>query len=375
MKLLMLGPTDTVHVRRLATALADRNHDVHVIAPKPYDIPNITCSAFRVPPPSLRYPARWNKRWNMYMADLFAEFDVVTVHFLADWHITRDAIANGRLIVKPYGSDVDHPPHTPPPDPALVQTRIDLLKNAHAVTVASQFFRDRVATFANINPDNVQIIPDGVDTSSFNSPLKRDSDTITVGYHKGFKPVYAPDVLINAARIVTTKHPTTLFQLAGDGKLLDACRQQVADLNLTNNIQFPGNIPHENIPAFLADCDIIAIPSRKEGFCVAAIEASAAGIPVVTSRVGGLLETVQHDHTGIHVEPDNPKALANALMTLIENPDYRHRLGQSGRQFVKNHFEWSDCVDDWISLYESVLNQHPTPKRRSPLRRLLTAIG
>ncbi len=374
MKLLILGPADTVHVRRLATALADRDHDVHVISTKKHDIPGVTTSAFRVPPPSLRYPARWNKRWDMHIADLFASFDVVTVHFLNDWHITPDAVAHGKLVVKPYGSDVDHPPNTPPPDPNLVKARINLLRNAHAVTVASQFFRNRVAEFAHLDPENIHIIPDGVDTAAFQFPQKRPTDTIAVGFFKGFKPVYAPDVLLDAAKIVTTKHPNVRFELAGDGRLLDACRQQVAELNLTNHVHFLGNLPHSEIPSLLAKWDIVAIPSRNEGFCVAAIEASAAAIPVVASSVGGLLETVQHNHTGLHVNPDNPQALADALIDLVKNPNRRRALGQAGRQFARTHFEWSDCVDHWTNLYESLANESPAPIPQSSIRRLLTAI-
>ncbi len=308
------------------------------------------------------------------MADLFTAFDVVTVHFLDDWHITPEAINQGRLVVKPYGSDVDHPPHTPPPDPSLVHARIDLCRQAHAITVASAFFRDRVAEFADIDASAIDIIPDGVNTADFTPRNHSANDTITIGYHKGFKPVYAPDALISAARIVVDQHPDTCFQLAGEGRLLDDCRQQVADLNLNASVRFTGQLPHDDIPSFLAECDIIAIPSRKEGFCVAAIEASASAIPVVASRVGGLLETVQHNHTGLHVDPDDPRALADALITLINDPVRRRTLGQSGRHFVREHFEWSDCVDRWIDLYTSILNQAPAPSRPAHLRRLLTSI-
>jgi phosphatidylinositol alpha-1,6-mannosyltransferase len=98
--------------------------------------------------------------------------------------------------------------------------------------------------------------------------------------------------------------------------------------------------------------DIFVMPAREEkenasmeGFGIVYLEASACALPVVAGRSGGVVEAVQDGVTGILVEPDDPRALAKVLQTLLNDPALRQRLGENGRAFVQTHMTWDKAAD------------------------------
>ncbi|MFM7322903.1 MAG: glycosyltransferase, partial [Armatimonadota bacterium] len=94
----------------------------------------------------------------------------------------------------------------------------------------------------------------------------------------------------------------------------------------------------DDIPLLLAASDVVVVPSRSEGLGLAAIEALAAGRPVVASAVGGLPEVVD-PQVGVLVESENPEAIAREVRRLIEDPELRERLGAAGRAKALSHFD------------------------------------
>jgi hypothetical protein len=98
----------------------------------------------------------------------------------------------------------------------------------------------------------------------------------------------------------------------------------------------------QDVGACLAAADVVALPSLHEGLGVAALEAMAAGRPVVASRVGGLTEVVVDGETGLFAEPGEPESLATALVTLARDRDLRARLGEGGRRRVSRVIRRAD---------------------------------
>jgi glycosyltransferase involved in cell wall biosynthesis len=110
------------------------------------------------------------------------------------------------------------------------------------------------------------------------------------------------------------------------------------------------------IPALLAELDVLVLPSLWEGFGLVLLEAMAAGRPVVASRVGPIPEVVLHGETGLLVEPGEPEPLAAALIELLEHPTLAARLGAAGRRRVREHFTLDRMVAETEALYEEVLH-------------------
>jgi len=354
MNIAMLGPTDTVHFRRLVESIVERGHNVHVVSMKPQAIRGATFERFSVPPFGWRYPYRWRNRWEAKMRRLFRDFDVVNVHFLADWGITESVAREGHLVVKAYGSDVDHPPDTPLPDASLLAARKQLLRCADRVVSPSCTFRRLVAEYAGIDEFAIETLPFGVDVQQFKPRRTTRDNALTIGYFKGFEPVYGPMTMVRAAAFVLERCPGVRFEFVGDGTLRDACRALAEELGIARAIRWHDYQPHEALPAILSRWDIAAITSVKESFCVAAIEAAAMELPVVATDVGGLSESVADGETGILVPPGDADAVGAALVTLVDDPVQRRTMGEAGRARVADCFDWNECVDRWIGLFNDV---------------------
>ena len=115
-----------------------------------------------------------------------------------------------------------------------------------------------------------------------------------------------------------------------------------------------GQVSNEQVIHYLHEMDIFVMPSLQESFGVAAVEAAAAGLPVIASHVGGLPEVVMEGETGFLVPPADLEALSGRLAQLIAAPALRHRLGEAGRAFVEAHFDWQVNASQMEYLYQSL---------------------
>jgi glycosyltransferase involved in cell wall biosynthesis len=354
MKICTLADARSIRVQRLARGLAERGHHVRVVSFKHADIPGVCVEPYRVPAFGIRYRARWAERRRMYLRRLFREHDVVHVQFLQDFGLTSDLAAVGRLVVSPLGSDVVKPPDIDAYPEPVVRFRRDLLRMAHAVCVSSRAFAGEVARFGGIPEEAIDIVPMGVDLDRFRPRPRSEETPPTVGFYKGFKPVYGPTVLARAVPTILRDVPSTRFEFIGRGPQREACRAWIDAAGAAHAVNWLDPVPHAELPGRLARWDVCAIPSICESFCVAALEAQAMEIPVVASRVGGLVETVRDGSTGLLVPPGDPDALAAAVVPLLRDATLRRSLGAAGRRLVAEAFDWNQCVQHWEAVYRRV---------------------
>ena len=148
--------------------------------------------------------------------------------------------------------------------------------------------------------------------------------------------------------------------LAGrDEGIGGALRARAEALGLAGHVRFLGELPPEAVPALLAAGDIGLLASHEEGFPNAALEAMAAGLPMVVTAAGGAAEAVEDGVSGRVVPPRDPTALAAALAALAEAPETRASLGAAGRARVEAHFSMERCVAATERLYEAVAREAP----------------
>ena len=103
MKVCIFGDAQAVHLQRIASGLAQRGIEVHVVTAKAGEIPGATVEHFRVPPASLTNPRRWRSRWLRYLQGFMQRYDVVHVHFLHDWGFTPEVIGRGCFMASARG--------------------------------------------------------------------------------------------------------------------------------------------------------------------------------------------------------------------------------------------------------------------------------
>ena len=129
-----------------------------------------------------------------------------------------------------------------------------------------------------------------------------------------------------------------------------------------------GFVAHDELLKLYERAAVVAVPSYREGFGVVCAEAMAHARPVVASSVGGLLDLVADGETGIHVPPGDVGALRDALKSLLADRDLRHRLGEAGRERVRERFSWAAVTDSTIAAYGARQGKRRSASRRSRSR-------
>lgn len=146
------------------------------------------------------------------------------------------------------------------------------------------------------------------------------------------------------------------LELVGDGPLIAAVMQQAKDAGLEQKIHFAGS--RNDVPARLAEADIFVLSSRWEGLPLSILEATAAGLPVVATNVGGVPETVIDGETGYLVKRSDAQALAAKLKALIQDPALRSRLGAQARKLYEQKFGLPRMVSETQEVYKRALQRH-----------------
>ena len=158
--------------------------------------------------------------------------------------------------------------------------------------------------------------------------------------------------------------PHLRFQIVGDGPRRRELEELSHARGLADHVEFLGH--REDIPSLLAAADAFVLPSRSEAFPNGAIEAMAAGLPVVASNVGGLRDLIQNGRTGVLVAPGNPEALAGALQTLIDNPAGAEAIGRAAHDEVQQRYSFDRMIAAYENLYLSGLRARVSARPHEP---------
>ena len=208
------------------------------------------------------------------------------------------------------------------------------------------------------------LIPNGVPTEEYApDPDKRVQwrqahgiePCATVLVHVGrFAPPKNHALLIEAFAQVRSDAPLYLL-LVGGGELENAVREQVAALGLQERVRFLG--VRADVADILRASDVFVLSSRVEGNPMSVMEAMAAGLPVVSTAVGGVPELVREGVTGLLVPSEDAGALAQAMQALVDDPVRRQAMGAAARQHAVAHFDIRHTVRMYEELYESLLRR------------------
>ena len=208
----------------------------------------------------------------------------------------------------------------------------------------------------NARPENIFVLPNLIETECFaDIPTWTAAHAHTprrvgaVGY---LKPVKGTDVLLDAAKIVLEKHPGVQFDFAGTGET-GHYQTQIEQLGIAQSVRFLGSLA--DIPTFLSTLDIAVLASRSEGLPNAIMEYMAAGRPCVVTNVGGCGDLIRHEQNGLLVPSENPSALAEGIVDLLDHPDRAAQFATAARRDISEKYEAAILADRWCEIYEEVL--------------------
>jgi len=294
----------------------------------------------------------------------FENLDLLHVHYAIP-HATSAYLAkqiiNGKrdlkIVTTLHGTDITlvglEPSFLP-----LVKFSID---QSDGVTAVSRFLKEK--TITNYNSDkHIEVIPNFVDTelfkpntdNEFRKRIAPDGEKILV-HTSNFRVVKRVTDTIKIFERVNKIIPSKLV-LVGDGPDRSDCERLCRELDLCDSVKFLGK--QEGLVEILTSCDVFLIPSQSESFGLAALEAMAAGLPVVSSSVGGLPELVKHNETGFIAEIGDVDRMAKYVIDLLKNEKKYELFSRNARKRAVDNFDKSKIVPIYESFYDEVLNKH-----------------
>jgi glycosyltransferase involved in cell wall biosynthesis len=267
--------------------------------------------------------------------------------------------------------------------PVVITTRRNVLAfrgrariQNRAVMAVSDRLSDRVVAVCETAADHaraegtpsrkVVVIPNGVETHPTRQRRGLFGDASPIfGTVAALLPKKGHVFLVDAIPVVSESCPGALFVLVGDGPERPALELRAQQLGVAERLLFLG--VRDDVEEILAELDAFVLPSLYEGLPNSVLEAMAAGVPVIATRVGGVPEIVQDGVSGLLAEPASPPALAAAMVRLARDEGLRRRLAENALAFVATRSVGAE-IDATIALYQSLMGGDSLRRKGEPGR-------
>lgn len=355
-------------VRRIA---GDATHEVTVYAPQwkganSFD-EQAESAGYRVVRHSgtLMLPGR---AVNAQMTRLIGDLDIETVWFGAAAPLAllagrARAAGASRVLASTHGHEVGW---SMVPGGRAVLRRIG--QSCDTVTFVSHYTRGRFASAFGPRAA-LEHLPPGVDTDRFR-PDSAARAELRARYRLGERPTVVcvsrlvprkgQDMLIRALPAITRRVPGTTLVIVGGGPYSDRLHALARDCDVDDAVIFTGGVSSTELAAHYLLGDVFAMPCRTrgagldvEGLGIVFLEASAAGVAVVAGDSGGAPETVVHDQTGLVVDGRAVEQIADAVVSLLADPDRAAAMGAAGRRWAIDHWGWDRLAGRMAELLQA----------------------
>ncbi len=376
------------HVHHLATALAAAGHEVMVLSRRPFDTDpsthpttdevhqGVRVVAAAQDPHEFDFGAdmmAWALAMghSMLRSGLAAGFvpDVVHAH---DWLVAHPAVALAEFFDVPLVSTL----HATEAGRHSGWINGSISRQVHALEswlaresdsliTCSASMRDEITTlFGPFRPD-VRVIPNGIEVVRWPFAARKKhagpARLLYVGrleYEKGIH-----DLIAALPRIRRT-HPGTTLTIAGEGTQLDWLIEEARRHRVLKATTFHGHLDHTELLDALHSAHAVVLPSHYEPFGIAALEAAAAGAPLVTSNVGGLGELVINGQTGMSFAPRDLAGLATAVRQVLDDPDKAQQRAIAARERLTSDFDWGTVATETAQVYLAAKRREREPLPR-----------
>lgn len=379
------------HVYQLATALAAGGHEVVVLARRPagtdpstHPTTDDTVEGVRVIA-AAHDPHEFDfgpdmMAWTLAMGHAMTRAglrlhtegwrpDVVHAH---DWLVAHPAIALAEFFDVPLVSTMHateagrHSGWVYGPISRQVHAVESwLARESDSLITCSASMAEEITELFGPGLAEISVIPNGIDSSLWSFAPRRRHDgppeLLFFGRLEYEKGVH--DAIAALPRIRRT-HPGTTLTIAGDGTQQDWLTEVARKHKVLKAVRFVGRADHDELLALLHRVDAAVLPSHYEPFGIVALEAIAAGTPLVTTNVGGLGEAVINGKTGISCPPRNPAALAAAVRMVLDDPDTAQRRAEAARERLTSDFDWHTVAAQTAQVYLAAKRDERQPLER-----------
>lgn len=282
-------------------------------------------------------------------------FHLITIH-----HLVNDAIKNNKvnLFSKIFNISSENNFILPFVEKMNVNS-------GHKIISVSNFTKRRLIDTYHLNQNQIKVIHNGIDLGGY------DFSEYELNELKKHLNLVGKDILLFVGRINDPRKglnflfhslknisetSNVMLIVVGNGNQENA-RKLSESLGISKNVLFVGYANEVDLKKYYSLCDIYICPSRLEGFGLTILEAMAAGKPIVATKAGAIPEILEDGVNGILVDSGDSLGLSNAISSLIKNKSLLIRIGERNAEYVKNKFNWSDCVKSVEKVYiESLLS-------------------
>jgi glycogen synthase len=243
-----------------------------------------------------------------------------------------------------------------------------LVRESDSLITCSASMSDEITELFGPGLAQTTVICNGIDAARWpfgaRRPRTGPAELLYVGrleYEKGVHDAIA--ALPRIRRI----HPGTTLTIAGDGTQQDWLIEQARKHKVLKATRFVGHCEHTELLELLHRADAAVLPSHYEPFGLAALEAAAAGAPLVTSNIGGLGEAVINGVTGVSCPPRDVAGLAAAVCTVLEDPAAAQRRARAARKRLTSDFDWQTVANETAQVYSTAKRRERQPQARLPI--------
>lgn len=227
-----------------------------------------------------------------------------------------------------------------------------LAHESDAIITCSASMRDEVTALFEVPESTVSVIRNGIDLSTWQfrrrAPRSEPAKLLYVGrleYEKGIQDAIA------ALPRVRRSHPGTTLHIAGEGTQFAWLAGLTRTHRVARSVSFLGNLDHTELLGWLHEADAIVLPSRYEPFGIIALEAAAAGTPLVASTAGGLGEAIVDGVTGLSFEPGDVAGLAASVRRVLDDADAAQERASAARERLTVDFDWKHVAKSTARIY------------------------
>ncbi|OPX63687.1 MULTISPECIES: glycosyltransferase family 4 protein [unclassified Methanoregula] len=364
MRIVLIADGRSIHTLRWAEYFAGRGHEVHLITYDPINrtLPGVTEHVLE---------SFWK---NLYLAFIPRQLaiqklvktirpDIIHAHFIAKYGFHIPGLNFRPAIVSAWGDDILILPRK---SRLISWYTKKVLNTVDLVYAVSQNIRDHVISDFSIPESKVRYLPFGIDTNLFRpktDPAPEEQETIRVFSNRGFYPVYDNMTLVRGFALAYQKNPALRLTLKGDGPQEDEVRRLVTDLGLDPCVTFRKRTGYSEVPRDYREADIFITTSVSDGTPVSVLEAMASGLPCIATSVGGIPEWIENGVTGLLVMPGSPEQVADAILSLVQDPILRKRLGDAAKGVIVRNGQWDTLMaqaeKDYLALVETYRQDRP----------------
>lgn len=235
----------------------------------------------------------------------------------------------------------------------------------NAVIAISTAVQEHLRDDFNLPEERIALIPSGIDLRLYvpvTAEVKQQArlkhglgNEPVVGIIARLSDVKGHDILIGAMRIIHAQMPDVKLIIAGEGKMENKLKNMVKISGLQQKVLFYSVTyrPAAILPLF----DIFVLPSREEGLGLSIMEAQAAGVAVIASRVGGIPSLIEDGRTGFLVDSEDPAALAEKIISALRDKDHLAKVAKAGREFIRANGSADKMVEKTLTLYKTVISR------------------